>query len=295
MSVEVGFIGVGVMGSNMAKRLLSKYTLWVYDVDSSRVEALVKFGARAVSSVGEMAGKVSTVFLSLPEPRISENVCQLLIENSVRHLVIVDTSTIDPATSDNIYSLVSSRGHDYLTAPVIGGEAGAANGTLTILVGGNAEAFNNVKELLKILGTNIIYVGRNSEASVIKLINNLMSLANTLVFVEALTLGLKFGVPAQKVYDTLKGASGMSEAFRRRWINNISKANFEPGYSVKLALKDLRLIKKLANFAETSLITPYLMDVVYSQLPEELKSKDVSVLYPFYLKKHGLGGIRSEG
>lgn len=245
-----GFIGAGVMGSAMARRAVEGgYPTAAFDLDPARLEPLAADGVTAAPSLAALLASSEIVVLSLPGPGAVETVVDGddgLTEHAHPGTVVVDTSTIDPFTSRRMADAADSADLRYLAAPVIGGEPAARNGTLTMVVGGDEEAYGVAEGLLRRFASDLTHVGEPGIATTLKLVNNLMSLTNTVTLMEALTLAERAGAPASTVYEVLRTGSGFSAAFERRWTKHLSTGDYRAGFSVDLALKDLGLVQDVA-------------------------------------------------
>lgn len=246
MKEKIGFIGLGAMGSPMSRNLLkSGYSLFVCDLIEERVNTLVKMGAQAISTPGEVAEKsdvIITIVQSSPQVRkviLGENG---VIEGVRERQVVIDMSTIDPMTTRIVAEKLSNRGVKMLDAPVAKGVAAAVAGTLAIFVGGDKSVFEICNDILSAMGTDIFYVGDTGAGEVVKLANNLMVATITCALAEVLVLGSKAGVDADVLYEALSKGSGDSFVLRNHYKNNVLKGLFKKGvFPVNYMLKDLEL------------------------------------------------------
>jgi len=247
---RIGFIGLGVMGSRMAATLArAGHSLVVHDVDPVKAGALAAAGAAACASPREVAQKSEIVFSSLPLPATVRSVYlgpDGVLEGARPGMVLVDMSTVDPETSRAVSAAATARGVEYLDAPVSGGYREAETGALVIIVGGDRAAFDRVRDVLTVLGPSIHYAGSSGSGSVVKLVNNVMSMGNVLVAAEAFVLGVKAGMEPARLLEILRGSAGRSFHFERRFPNILAR-NFAPGFTVDLARKDLGLAVDMAR------------------------------------------------
>lgn len=277
MKSRIGFVGLGVMGSNMCRRILSSgnYDLTVYDIDKAKVDELVELGASAASSLQELAAGNDLIAASLPNPAIVLDAMtgpKGLITGVRKGTTILDLSTVDSDTSKEVAARMEEAGAIYVDTPVSGGKFDSLKGTLTLIIGATEEELPHARPLLELLGTSIHYAGTRGAGSTIKLVNNVMSMGNLLVAAEAFVLGVKAGVDGGTLFNILQHCGGRSLRLTKRFPS-VLKGDFEPRFTVDLAEKDLNLALDLAH----KLKVPMLM---------------ASISHDFYLltSKSGRGG-----
>ena len=213
---EIGYIGLGNMGMPMARNLVAAgHPVVVHDIDSSRAQTLVAEGAAAAGSPAEVASRASVVFSSLPTTRSVEDVVAGpggILEGGRAAEVYVDMSTIPPAVCGRLGARLAERGIDMLDAPVTGGKAGAAAGTLGIMVGGRASAFERCRPLLDVLGGTVQHFGEAVGAGMhAKLANQIMVGAHLAALAEALAYGKRAGLDLRVLVEILKSGRAGSE------------------------------------------------------------------------------------
>ena len=208
-NTKVGFIGLGIMGMPMAENLLRVgYEVIAYNRTASKAEALARQGARKASSPRELAGECPVVITIVSDTPDVEAV--ILGENGVIEgikagSVVIDMSTISPRKTRQIAARLKENGADMLDAPVSGGDIGAREATLAIMVGGEAAVFERCRPIFSAMGKTIVHVGPNSMGQTVKLMNQIL-VANALMgVVEALVLGQKSGADLTKAVDAVKG------------------------------------------------------------------------------------------
>jgi 3-hydroxyisobutyrate dehydrogenase len=264
---HVGYIGLGVMGSRMAKTLArAGYALDVFDIDDAKTRALTAAGATAAGSPGEVARKSDVVFSSLPWPATVREVylgAGGVLESARPGTILIDTSTVDPETTRAVHAAAAARDVQYLDAPVSGGYREAENGTLVVIVGGDPSAFDRAKGVLGVLGSTVHYAGPSGAGNIVKLVNNVMSMGNMLVAAEVFVLGVKAGMDARTLFEILKGSAGRSYHFEKR-LPNILARNFEPGFTVDLARKDLGLAVDMARTHDVPVPATGLLHQLYN-------------------------------
>src|SRR5487761_2584208 len=250
MSINIGFIGPGIMGAPMALNLMKGgHKLWVYARRPEAAQALVAAGATICGSAAQVAEHADVIFTIVSDTPDVESVIfgELGIMTSARPgTVIVDMSTISPTATRNIAERLATHGIEMLDAPVSGGESGAINGTLSIMVGGKAEVFERVKPLFECMGKNIVHIGDHGAGQVAKACNQIVVAVTIEAVAEALTFARKNGVDAGKVREALMGGfagSKIMEVHGKRMLDN----DFKPGFKVGLHQKDMRIVMETAH------------------------------------------------
>lgn len=241
---KVGFVGPGIMGQPMALNLMQAgYPLWVYSRSGARAAPLVERGATACDSTLELARAVDIVITMVSDTSAVEEVLLGdggVIEGMPEGGLVVDMSTIAPVATRRMAERFAERGISMLDAPVSGGDVGAKAGTLSIMVGGDEDAFRRMLPLFEVMGSNIVHVGRSGAGQVAKVCNQLMVAANIAASADALLFAKAAGVDPARVREALLGgfaASRVLEAHGQRMLER----NFEPGFKLKLHQKDLRI------------------------------------------------------
>lgn len=247
-----GFIGVGAMGSGMATNLLKHgCEVIAFDVDPSKVEKLVQAGARAAKDLPELARASDVIFTSLPSVDAIKEVMfseQGVLANFRPGTYLLDMSTIDPGTTRQIATEARKRDGRFCDCPVSGGPTGAANGTLTTMVGASDEDFEVIKPLLACFATNIIHVGDVGSGQVVKIVNNILAAIHTVALGEALLTGTQAGVKLDVLAQVISKSSGRSFIIDYFAPNSILKGNYDnPLFMLKLMHKDVSLYLKMAQ------------------------------------------------
>jgi 2-hydroxy-3-oxopropionate reductase len=253
MSETVGFIGLGVMGRPMAKHILAKgYGVVAYNRSRPAVDELVTAGAAAGESPADVARRATVVITMVPDTPDVESVLlgrDGVLEGLQAGAVVIDMSSISPVATRRLAAAVAQKGGTMLDAPVSGGEIGAINGTLSIMVGGAAAALARVRPILECMGNpeRIVHVGPEPGAGQVCKICNQIAIGGALAGVsEAFAVARKAGVDPAKVREALLGgfaASRVLEVHGERMI----KRNYVPGFRARLYQKDLRLASEAAG------------------------------------------------
>lgn len=248
----VGFIGLGNMGSSMARNLLvAGYRLVVHDIRREAAEALLAAGAEWADAPRSLAAESDVVLIALPGP---EQVAAVvdgpagILAGAKPGMHIVDTSTSTPKSVRGLAERAAPYGVRVLDAPLSGGVRGARKGTLTIMVGGSQEDFSACLPVLTVLGEHIIHVGPLGSGHVTKLVNNFMGISNAIASMEAIAMGTAAGVEPTKLLEVVNLGTGSSHMTRTLYPYLILNRNFEPvRFSMELAIKDVRLALGLAD------------------------------------------------
>ena len=248
--LNVGYIGLGLMGKSIARNILKAgFPLVVHNRSRAAVEELVAEGATAANSPKEVAQQVDVVFTNLPDTPDVEKVVlgeNGILEGAHAGLIYVDNSTIKPASARRIAEKLAVNQVFALDAPVSGGDIGAKNGTLTIMVGGDASALEKVMPIFKAMGKTVTHVGDAGAGQVAKAANQIMVAAQMVAMGELLVFSKKAGVDPRKVVDAIKGGAAQC------WTLDVKPprlfdGNRNPGFKAHMQLKDLKIILDTAQ------------------------------------------------
>ncbi len=241
----VGYIGLGLMGAPMARNLMKAgYQLVVHNRSRAIVEQLVTEGATAASSPQEVAAQVDMVFTNLPDSPDVEMVAlgeNGIIKGTHEGLIFIDNSTIKPETARHIAEELGKAGIQALDAPVSGGDIGAQQGTLTIMVGGPREAFDTAMPLFEAMGKTITYIGESGAGQVCKAANQIMVVAQMAGMAEALTLVQKTGVDPERVVQAISKGAAQCWALDTKPAR-IFRRELDPGFKAYMQLKDVNIV-----------------------------------------------------
>ena len=241
---KVGFIGLGIMGKPMAGQLVKAgHTLYVYDVVEAPALELRGQGAVVCKDSKEVAGNSEIVFLMLPD---TPDVEQALfgpdgVASGIRAgSIVVDMSSISPIATRRFAEKLGAMGVEMLDGPVSGGQVGAENGTLSIMVGGKPEVFEKVKPYFERMGKNIVLIGSNGDGQTCKVANQIVVALTLEAVSEALVFASKAGADVAKVREALLGGFAQSKILEVHGERMI-KRTFQPGFRIRLHQKDLNL------------------------------------------------------
>ncbi len=275
--MQIGFIGIGVMGRPMTLNLLKagyNVTIFARHPEKPEVQEVLQAGARLAPSARAVAIASDVVITMVPNSEQVEEVVagpQGILEGARKGLIIIDMSTIAPAMSRKLAELAASRGIHFLDAPVSGGSQGAVNGTLTIMVGGEREIFEQVQPVLEAMGKkeNIFYVGPHGAGEVVKIVNNILSGTIAASIAEAFVLGVKAGADVDTMARIIEVSSGASWQLSNQFPLRAFNGSFQPGFMTDLLHKDLGLALDLA--AENRV--PVAMTALSRQMYEMARAK----------------------
>jgi 2-hydroxy-3-oxopropionate reductase len=242
MAETIGFIGLGVMGDPMARNLLNAgHSLVVHSRSPEPVEALAAAGAETASSPREVAERADVVITMLPDSPAVESVVlgeDGVLSSASKGDLLIDMSTIHPTVSVAVAEAAAERGVAALDAPVSGGDVGAQQGTLSIMVGGDADAFERAQPLFEVLGKTIVHVGEAGAGQVVKACNQVVAAITIAAVSEALVLGSKAGVNPEQILDVLGGGMAANKVMEMR-RSKFLEHDFTPGFRIDLHHKDL--------------------------------------------------------
>lgn len=248
--MNVGFIGLGQMGKHMSRNVLEAgFKLTVNDVNQAAAEPLVQKGATLAKTPREMTGSCRIVISCLPTPKSVEDVVygkDGLKSGWKEGDIYIDMSTNSPSLIRRIAKDGKAMGVSVLDAPVSGGTRGAEAGSLAIMVGGEAAALQKARKVLEAMGPKIFHVGDVGCGNIAKLVNNMISLAINYVSAEGFVLGAKAGIDPKILQDVIQVSTGQNWTIQQ-YQHTLFKRNFEPGFKVSLALKDIGLALDMAK------------------------------------------------
>jgi 3-hydroxyisobutyrate dehydrogenase len=265
---RAAFIGLGIMGGPMAGHLLDAgASLVVHSRTKSKADALLARGARWADTPADAAHEAETVFLCLPDTPDVENVMRGddgVLTTAAKGAIVIDHSTISPAATRRIAEECATRGVSFLDAPISGGDVGARNATLSIMVGGDAGAFERALPLLERMGKTITHCGGSGTGQLTKLVNQILVTINNLATCEALTFAKQNGLDLEKTITALAGGAAGSW----QWSNlgpRMIKGDFAPGFMIDLQVKDMRLVAEALRDSQLDLPAASLVHHLFTQ------------------------------
>lgn len=263
---RIGFIGLGIMGRPMCANLLKAgYSLTVWNRSRPGIDEVVSYGAQEGASPADVAARSDVIITMVTD---SPDVRQVvlgpngIVEGARPGSVVIDMSTISPSVTREIAEALAARGIEMLDAPVSGGDVGAKAGTLSIMVGGKQEVFERCLPVFQAMGKNIVYMGPSGAGQTTKLCNQIAVALNMLATCEAILFAARNGLDPGRMLQAISGGAAGS------WtISNlgprIAKRDFAPGFMIRLAQKDLRLVLEAANELRLPLPGTALMNQVW--------------------------------
>lgn len=250
MSMKIGYIGLGIMGKPMARNIMKAgYDVVVHNRSRQSVNELVSIGAIEANSPADVARQVDVVFTNLPDSPDVELVAlsaKGIIEGAHQGLIFVDNSTIKPATTRSVGKKLAEKGVVMLDAPVSGGDVGAIEGTLTIMVGGPENALEQIRPILQAIGKTITHVGGLGDGQIAKAANQIMVAAQMVAMGELLILAQKAGADPRKVVQAIRGGAAGCWTLDNK-PQRLFSGNREPGFKAYMQAKDLGIVMDTAR------------------------------------------------
>ena len=271
-STNIGFVGTGVMGCPMATHILKEgYKLFVYNRTSSKAQSLVDLGAYPCENPGQVAMNCDVIFAIVGFPQDVESIFlgpDGIVENAKSGSIIVDMTTSRPDLAQKIAAVAANKGIKSLDAPVSGGDVGAKSGKLSIMVGGEREAYDRVLPLFELMGGNVVYQGPTGSGQHTKMANQIAIASTMLAMCESLTYAKKAGLDPQTVLKSISnGAAGS-------WtLDNLAprilREDYEPGFFVKHFIKDMQIAIDSGESMGVDLSALKLAKAKFDQIAEE--------------------------
>lgn len=286
--MKIGFVGLGIMGKPMAKNLMKAgHTVVVYDIVKENVEALVREGATKGESARDVAKQCKTIITVLPNsPHVKSAVLgeNGILEGASAGSILIDMSSIAPLASQEISQECEKHGVEMLDAPVSGGEPKAIDGTLSIMVGGKEEVFEQVYDILMTMGGSAVYCGEIGAGNTTKLANQIIVALNIAAVSEAFMLSTKAGVDPEKVFHAIQGGLAGSTVMNAK-IPMILERNFNPGFKIDLHIKDLNNALDTGHDTGVPLpLTANVMEMLQKLHADGCGQEDHSAIAKYYEK-----------
>ena len=282
--MKIGFVGLGNMGTGMANNIFNKIEnksdLFVYTRTLEKIKKFSSGGATGCTSIKEITTSVDVLLTCLPNVETSRQLFMGddgIFEHANSNQVLVDHSTVDVKTSKDCFESASSKGLKFLDAPISGGPGGAADGTLTIMVGGEKESFDNAKYAFSMMGAKISYMGPSGAGTAMKLVNQLLVSTNTVAAAEAFVLAEQSGVNLNAAIDILSTSWGRSTMIERNGPITVNKEFENSPAPLRNLVKDLGIIKELTSQLGLKLpVTMASSDVVDETMKLNLEEPDIA-------------------
>jgi 2-hydroxy-3-oxopropionate reductase len=289
---KIAFVGLGIMGKPMSKNLLKAgHSVVVFDVAPAPVADVVAAGGTAAKSSKEAASQADVIITMLPDgPEVEAAVLGPggILEGAAKGSTVVDMSSISPVVAQKVGAACAAKGVEFLDAPVSGGEPKAIEGTLAIMVGGDAKTFEKIEPILKNMGASVTLTGPVGAGNVTKLANQIMVACNIAAMGEALTLATKAGLDPEVVFNAVKGGLAGSNVLNAKAPMVISR-NFQPGFRIALHQKDLRNALLAAESMKVSLpLTGAVQNMLMALMNDGKGSLDHSAIVTFVEKMAGV-------
>nr|WP_321295346.1 2-hydroxy-3-oxopropionate reductase [uncultured Sphaerochaeta sp.] len=289
--MKIGFIGLGIMGKPMAKNLLKAgHEVVCFDVVAANVADVVASGAVAAKSSADVASQVPVVITMLPNsPHVKTVVLGKdgVLEGAAEGLILIDMSSIAPLASQEVEKACAEKGVRMLDAPVSGGEPKAIDGSLAIMVGGEKALFEEMRDILLVMGASAVHCGPIGAGNTTKLANQVIVALNIAAVAEAFTLVRKAGVDPHLVFDAIKGGLAGSTVMNAK-APMMMDSNFKPGFKIDLHIKDLANAMDTAHSVGSPLpLTASVREMMETLHADGFGGDDHSALARFYAKVSG--------
>ncbi len=268
--MNIGFIGLGIMGRPMALNLINAgHSVWVHARRPAMMTPLTDAGATACNTSADVASNADIIFICVSDTQDVEQVIlgdEGILKTTKKDSIVVDMSTISPSATRKLATQLTEHNVHMLDAPVSGGEQGAIDGALSIMVGGEKEIFDRVLPLFEVMGKNIVHIGDNGAGQVTKACNQVLIGQTIAAIGEAYILASASGVDPAKVRQALLGGFAGSRALESHGQRMLDR-NFKPGFKASLHHKDMRIVIEAAHelgiaLPGAAMVTQYLNAVV---------------------------------
>ena len=288
---KIGFIGIGIMGKPMAKNLLNAgYSLIAYDLNKDVLGEMVAYGAEKGSSCQEVASQCDIIITMLPNsPDVKKAVLakEGVIDGVHTGQILIDMSSIAPLVTQEIAKELNKKNVEMLDAPVSGGQEKAKLGTLAIMVGGKEKVFKQCQPILEVMGKPVL-VGDIGAGQTTKLVNQTIVAINIAAVAEGLVLGKKAGVDPERIFEAIKGGLAGSQCLTDK-APRMFKGNYDPGFRVKLHVKDLANVLETSRKLNTAMpLSAQVMEMMQTLMAEGHTEADHGGLAMFYEKLNSI-------
>lgn len=285
---KVGFVGLGIMGKPMAKNVLKAgYEVTVYDFNEATLEEMKQSNAKVAASNKEVAEKSDVIITMLPNSPHVESA--LFDENGLAEglsagKTVIDMSSISPVASKEFYAKLKDMDVDFLDAPVSGGEPGAIEGTIAVMVGGEKPVFDKYYDLLMTMSGSATYVGDAGSGNITKLANQMIVATNIAAMSEAYVFAKKAGADPKLVFEAIRGGLAGSKVMEQK-SPKIFDDNYDPGFRIELHMKDLQNVLDTAHTDNVSVpIAANAMEILQACKADGLAGNDHSAIAKYFEK-----------
>ena len=289
--MRIGFIGLGIMGKPMVRNLLKAgHEIVAYDVIRENMDAVAIAGATTANSPKEVAGQCRLIITMLPNsPHVKAVVMgdSGILQGAMAGTILIDMSSIAPLTSQEIAKACKEKGVKMLDAPVSGGEPKAIDGTLSIMAGGEKTVFDQVLEILMLMGTSVVHCGDVGAGNTAKLANQVIVALNIAAVSEAFLLAAKAGMDPKVLFGAIKGGLAGSTVMNAK-VPMILERNFVPGFKIDLHIKDIENALETGHKVGAPLpLTAAVMEMLQILHADGCGEEDHSAISKYYEKLVG--------
>ena len=280
--MEITFIGLGIMGSRMAKNLIKKgFKITVWNRTKDKADELVKSGAVWGNTLFDAVKNCDVLFTMLSTPQAVEQLTPEILKSMKKNSLWVDSTTVNPSFSRKMSSFAKEHGLRFLEAPVAGSKIPAENAQLVIYTGGDKNDLEQVRPMLEAVSKAVIYIGETGMGSAMKIVNNVLLASAMVSFSEALVLGESLGLTKEMIFDTL-GSSAVAAPFVNLKRQKIMDNNFEPEFPLQWMHKDLQLASEEGYNNRIALPLANSLKEIYSLAKlYGMSEEDMSAVYKF--------------
>ncbi len=283
----IGFVGLGQMGAPMATNITAKSGIEVIVYDKAGTAERAPEGAKLANSLGDVLSSADTVFLSVPDGPVSIALAgEIAAAEGRKANVVIDLSTIGPEAAREAAGILTDAGVTYIDAPVSGGQAGAAAGTITIMCGGPKAVLDEHMGVFESFTGNVVHCGEGAgQGQAVKILNNYLSAVAFAASSEAITYGMSQGVEMKTILDAVNVSTGRNTATMDKFPNRILTGTYDCGFATKLQSKDMNLFVKEAKAAGTPLTVATTVAALWNGCDALKPDSDISRIYDYIREK----------
>ena len=284
---QIGFVGLGLMGNGMVRNLLSHgFHVIGYDIDQSKVDAIVEMGGKGIDRPDQMVDQVDIIILSLPNSFVVNDVVETslkLFEAGKKGMILIDTTTADPLLSETLAMQLREKGIEMLDATISGTSKMCVERDITFMIGGDEKIFQGCESLFSAMGNLSFYLGKNGSGAQMKLIVNLVLGLNRMVLAEGLSLGKKSGIDQNQLLEVLKNSAAYSRAMDMKGKKMIEEDFLPAEGKLAFHLKDVGLMLDLGKRLNFPLLLSSLhAQALTSQVAKGRGEWDNAAIISFY-------------